>query len=226
MQTTRRKGPTLDGMSLDQQSDVTDRYRGPQPPTDRNRVAIIAVLVAVLAVAGGLVIANIDRGGFGVAMPTPSAAPPSAPPSVDPRTAAGEAALAVYERYVDLQARSLAEPSREPIAGLDEVAKDPARSDVFLAGRELAIAGNRQTGVILGSPMVVEIQLLATPPSVRIDQCVDTSEIRITTAGGETFQNSTPSRAMSTALVQQIDGRWYVTSDTGKKAPGGGSVAC
>jgi hypothetical protein len=74
--------------------------------------------------------------------------------------------------------------------------------------------------------MVVEIQLLATPPSVRIDQCVDTSEIRITTAGGETFQNSTPSRAMSTALVQQIDGRWYVTSDTGKKAPGGGSVAC
>ncbi len=97
MQTTRRKGPTLDGMSLDQQSDVTDRYRGPQRPTERSRVAIIAVLVAVL-VAGGLVIANIDRGGPGVAPPTPSAAPPSAPPSVDPRTAAGQAALAVYER--------------------------------------------------------------------------------------------------------------------------------
>jgi hypothetical protein len=226
MQTTRRKGPTLDGMSLDQQSDVTDRYRGPRRPTERIRIVVIAVLVAVLAVAGGLVIANVDRGGRGVAPPTPSAAPPSAPPSVDPRTAAGEAALAVYERYVDLLARSFAAPTREPIEGLDDVAKDPARADAFLSARGLAIAGNRQTGAVEGPPTVTEVQLLSTPPSVRIERCLDTSQIRITTATGESLQNSSPSRAMGTVLLHQLDGRWYVISVTGKKAPGGGIATC
>jgi hypothetical protein len=172
------------------------------------------------------VIANIDRGGPGVAMPTPSAAAPSAPPSVDPRTAAGQAALAVYERYVELIDRSFAAPTREPIEGLVEVAKDPAAAEAFLSARELAIAGNKQEGRVLGPPTVVETQLLATPPSVRIERCADTSQIRVTTASGEVVQNSTPSRAMGTALLHQIDGRWYVISVRSKRTADGGVVPC
>ena len=226
MQTTRREGPTLDRMSLDQQSDVTDRHRGAEGPTERSRIVFIAVLVAALAVGGGLVIANIDRAPS-AAQPTPSAAPPSTPASVDPRTAAGQAALAVYERYVELLVRSKSAPSKEPIAGLDEVAKDPARSSVFLDSRELAIAGHRQDGTFLGPPMVVEVQLLATPPSVRIEQCIDTSQTRITTAAGDVLRNtSTVTRGLGTTLLQQVDGSWYVISDTGKKAAGGGRIAC
>ncbi|MET8229481.1 hypothetical protein ABZS77_02225 [Micromonospora sp. NPDC005298] len=129
------------------------------------------------------------------------------------RQAAEKAALAAYSGY--LAASRTASVRSDPRAPeLSRFLADPLLTRVRLSIHEAKEHGAMRTGAVRSDPTVTAVSLDATPATVDIQDCLDTSAYRLVYAKDKrVVPGSGGGRHLSTATATRYpDGRWLINS--------------
>lgn len=143
---------------------------------------------------------------------TPTTSTP-APATTSPSTAAGagtalDAYRGMWRAYVE--AIRIPDPH---YPDLTRYAQGDAL-EVFVRGltsvRRDGLVGK---GDVTVRPKVTESRLAASPPTVNIDDCVDTSQSHLVKADGSAYKDTPGGRQSAKAIVSQVDAtQWKVSS--------------
>lgn len=143
---------------------------------------------------------------------TPTASPSaSASPSMNPSTGAGTALDAyrgMWNAYVD--ASRIADPA---YPDLTRYAQGDALK-VFVSGlTSMQRDGLISRGDVVLNPSVTGVNPNASPPTVEIKDCVDTSKTQLVKKDGSSYQDTPGGRQSAKATATRIsEGVWKVTS--------------
>jgi hypothetical protein len=164
-----------------------------------------AVLVALL-IAGSVTACSSSS------KATPPAAPaPAASPDQD-GGAASKAALAAYAGYLAASRKA----SADPYPAHPDLAKylaDPLLTRVRDAVRDLDTHGAIRTGKLISDPRVSTLDLAASPPTVSIQDCIDSTGYKMVYADSKKpVPGSAGGRYVATATATLYpDGRWLIS---------------
>ncbi|MEU8259471.1 hypothetical protein AB0C02_02435 [Micromonospora sp. NPDC048999] len=125
--------------------------------------------------------------------------------------AAGKAALAAYSGY--LAASRVASARSDP--GHPELTRflaDPLLTRVRVTIRTAKEHGAMRTGRLVSDPTVVSVDLVADPPTVEIQDCLDATDYRLVYAKDHRVVPGTGGgRYLATATAARYpDGRWLI----------------
>jgi hypothetical protein len=126
---------------------------------------------------------------------------------------ARKAALAAYSGYLDAsRAASARSDPRHP--ALARFLADPLLTRVRLAIREAKEHGAMRTGTLISDPTVTSVDLAADPPTVDIQDCLDSTGYRLVYARDHrVVPGSGGGRYLATATATRYpDGRWLISS--------------
>ncbi|TDB74294.1 hypothetical protein [Micromonospora sp. KC723] len=152
--------------------------------------------------------------------PERAAGPPVRPaadtrqPSADER-AAEQAALTAYAGYLDASREaSRAGDPRHP--ALARFLADPLLTRVRVVIDQARRHGAVRTGTLRSDPTVTSVNLDAAPPTVDIQDCLDTTGYRLVYAKDKRVVPGTGgSRHLATATATRYpDGRWLISTGT------------
>ncbi|GGM20396.1 hypothetical protein [Micromonospora yangpuensis] len=138
--------------------------------------------------------------------PTPTATVSTADEQV-----ARKAALAAYAGY--LAATRAASRNSDPHhPQLTRYLGDPLLTRVRVTIRETKERGAMRTGKIVSDPTVTSVDLISEPPTVEIQDCLDTTGYRLVyTRNNKVVPGSGGSRHLATATASRYpDGRWLI----------------
>jgi len=171
----------------------------------RRSATLPTILLAIAALA--LDAGCGDRAG--------SAAPPAdtrAAASPDPRVVEAErTALAVYAGYLEAlrKAESASDPHDPRLA---KYLADPLLTRVRLTIRDAKEHGAMRTGKLVSDPTVTEVSLDTVPPTVSIQDCLDSTGYRLVyRADRSVVPGSEGGRYVATVTVTRYpDGQWLI----------------
>lgn len=152
--------------------------------------------------------------GCGGGPDAPASAPAQTPASPDADTAEAErAALAAYAGYLAASRKAeLAGDPHDP--ELRKYLADPLLTRVRLAIRDMEEHGAVRTGKIISDPTITAVDLAAVPPTVSIQDCIDTTKYRlIYRKDRSVVPGSAGGRYLATATATRYpDGRWLISA--------------
>ncbi|MER7167707.1 hypothetical protein ABT336_16765 [Micromonospora sp. NPDC000207] len=173
----------------------------------RRRSAGLVVLVVLGAAVGGC---GTDPPPVDPSRATGAAT--TTRPSAQEESAARKDALAAYEGY--LEATRMASRTSDPQhPELTRHLADPLLTRVRLTIRQAKENGAMRTGKLVSDPTVTGVDLEADPPTVEIQDCLDTTGYRLVyTRDRKVVPGSAGSRHLATATaVRYPDGRWRIS---------------
>ncbi|WP_089009670.1 hypothetical protein [Micromonospora viridifaciens] len=127
--------------------------------------------------------------------------------------AAGKAALAAYSGYLatSREASARSDPGHPALA---RFLADPLLTRERVAIRAAKEHGAMRTGRLVSDPTVVSVDLAADPPTVEIQDCLDTTGYRLVYAKDHRVVPGTRGgRYLATATATRYpDGRWLINA--------------
>jgi hypothetical protein len=177
-------------------------------------IRVFVLVVAALVLPVGLAACSEDKTPAdhtpsGSATPSEAASTTPAPEDMaDPQ----QAAIAAFERFMDVFVAANAVPDPD-YPGLAEAASGEALDVIVTAVQSNLDLGQRTEG----QPEILDItvkesSLNTDPVQVALETCQDsTGWVLVDTATGESVPGDENGRRHIEALVERIDGHWYVT---------------
>lgn len=144
---------------------------------------------------------------------TPPVAAPSTAASAGPDAeAASKAALAAYEGYLAASREASADPDPTHPA-LAKYLADPLLTRVRDTVRDLETHGAVRTGKMVSDPRVSALDLTGDPPTVSIQDCIDSSGYKMVYAKSKKpVPGAAGGRYVATATATLYpDGRWLIS---------------
>ncbi|MEH1123881.1 hypothetical protein V6V89_05335 [Micromonospora sp. CPCC 206061] len=166
-----------------------------------------AALVAVILVGGATACSTSDKSS------NSAAAAPAATASNDAEAAkASKAALAAYKGYLTASRVASLDPDpKHP--DLTKYVADPLLTRVRDAVRDLKTHGAVRTGKLASDPHVTTVDLAAEPPTVSIQDCIDSTGYKMVYANSKKpVPGAAGGRFVATATATRYpDGRWLIS---------------
>lgn len=144
---------------------------------------------------------------------TPPVTAPSTAASAGPdAAAASKAALAAYDGYLAASREASADPDPSHPALVKYLA-DPLLTRVRDTVRDLKTHGAVRTGKMVSDPRVSALDLTADPPTVSIQDCIDSSGYKMVYAKSKKpVPGAAGGRYVATATATLYsDGRWLIS---------------
>lgn len=164
----------------------------------RASAVLVALLVGACSSSGGA---------------SPPVAAPSTAASAGPDAeAASKAALAAYAGYLAASSEASADPDPAHPA-LARYLADPLLTRVRDTVRDLETHGAMRTGKMISDPRVSALDLTADPPTVSIQDCIDSSGYKMVyTESKKPVPGTAGGRYVATATATRYpDGRWLIS---------------
>lgn len=164
-------------------------------------------LVALILAGGAAACSASDNA------PNSAAAAP-APAATDDAEAAkaSKAALVAYKGYLAASRKASLSPDPQH-PDLKKYLADPLLTRVRDAVRDLQVNGAARTGNVVSDPRVTTVDLAAEPPTVSIQDCIDSTGYKMVNAKSKKpVSGALGGRYVATATATRYpDGRWLIS---------------
>lgn len=207
-----REGPPthihncLGGTAYDR-LEAPDASKGEEPQLPAQHLGRASAVLVALLIAGHTAACSSP----GKATPAPTAPAPNAVADQD-AAAASKAALTAYAGYL-AASRSASAKADPKHPDLTKYVADPLLTRVRDAVRDLDVNGAIRTGKLVSDPRVTTLDLAASPPTVSIQDCIDSTGYKMVYAKSKKPVPGTGGgRYVATATATRYpDGRWLIS---------------